>query len=75
MIIAQAKDINQIAEKLTDYERILVAGCAQLDAKEEPQNEHDHQARDLKQFRRDVPGGGRLIRRNGHTPSVRPVRP
>ena len=28
MIIAQAKDINEIADKLTDCERILVAGCA-----------------------------------------------
>lgn len=28
MIVAQAKDINEIAEKLSEYERILVAGCA-----------------------------------------------
>ena len=28
MIIAQAKDINEIAEKLLSYEKILVAGCA-----------------------------------------------
>ena len=28
MIVAQAKDINEIADKLTNYEKILVAGCA-----------------------------------------------
>ena len=28
MIVAQAKDINEIADKLLDYDRILVAGCA-----------------------------------------------
>ena len=28
MIIAQAKDINEIADKLLSYEKILVAGCA-----------------------------------------------
>ncbi len=28
MIIAQAKDINEIAEKLIGYEKILIAGCA-----------------------------------------------
>lgn len=28
MIIAKAKDINEIADKLTGYGRILVAGCA-----------------------------------------------
>jgi len=28
MIVAQAKDINEIAEKLIGYEKILIAGCA-----------------------------------------------
>lgn len=28
MIIAKAKDINDVADKLTGYEKILVAGCA-----------------------------------------------
>ena len=28
MIVAQARDINEIAEKLSNYERILIAGCA-----------------------------------------------